>query len=58
MFKRYFDYSNPSYMYKALNKNSEENKTQVNMIENRLANLIEVLKSSPTSDVKKNQKQK
>ena len=42
-------------MYKALNKteNSEESKTQVNIIENRLANLIEVLKSSPTSDVKK-----
>ena len=42
-------------MYKALKKtkNSEENKAQVNIIENRLANLIEVLKSSPTSDVKK-----
>ena len=34
-------------------KNSEENKAQVNIIENRLANLIEVLKSSPTSNVKK-----
>ena len=55
MFERYFDYSNPSYMYKALNKtkNSEENKAQVNIIENRLANFIEVLKSSPTSDAKK-----
>ena len=42
-------------MYKALNKtkNSEENKTQVNIIENRLVSLIEVLKSSLTSDVKK-----
>ena len=42
-------------MYKALKKtkNSEENKAQVKIIENRLANLIEVLKSSPTSDVKK-----
>ena len=64
MFERYFDYSNPSYIYKALNKtrkqenNSQENKAQVNIIENRLANSIEVLKSSPTSDVKKNQKQK
>ena len=63
MFERYFDYSNPSYIYKALNKtrkqenNSQENKAQVNIIENRLANSIEVLKSSPTSDVKKNQKQ-
>ena len=55
LFKRYFGYSNPSYMYKALNetKNSEGNKTQVNIIENRLANVIEVLKTSPTSDVKK-----
>ena len=37
LFERYFDYSNPSYMYKALNKtkNSEENKAQVNIIENR-----------------------
>ena len=41
-------------MYKALKKtkNSEENKAQVNIIENRLANLLEVLKSSSTSDVK------
>ena len=55
MFERYFDYPNPSYIYKALNKteNSEENKDQVYIIENRLANSIEVLKSSPTSDVKK-----
>ena len=55
LFERYFGYSNPSYMYEALNKtkNSEENKAQVNIIENRLANLIEVLKSSPTSNVKK-----
>ena len=42
-------------MYKVLNKTTspEENKTQVNMIENRLTKLIEVLKSSPTSDAKK-----
>ena len=55
LFERYFGYSNPSYMYETLNKtkNSEENKAQVNIIENRLANLIEVLKSSPTSNVKK-----
>ena len=59
MFERYFDYSNPSYIYKALNKTrKQENKAQVNIIENRLANSIEVLKGSPTSDVKKNQKQK
>ena len=42
-------------MYKALNETagSEENKTQVNMIENRLANLMEVLKSNISSDAKK-----
>ena len=41
-------------MYKALNETSglEENKAQVNTIENRLANLIEAFKSSPTSESK------
>ena len=55
MFERYFGYPNPSYIYKVLNKteNSEENKAQVNIIESRLPNLIEILKSSPTSNVKK-----
>ena len=37
-------------------KNSKENRVQVNAIENRLTNLIKTLKSSPTSDVKKIQK--
>ena len=32
---------------------SEENKTQVIMMENRLTKLMEVLKSSPISDAKK-----
>ena len=42
-------------MNKALNEtnNSEGNTAQVNIIENRLANVIEVLKTSPTSDAKK-----
>ena len=42
-------------MYRALNetRGSEENKTQVSTIENKLVNLMEVLKSSPTSDAKK-----
>ena len=33
LFEKYFGHSNPSYMYKALNKteNSEENKAQVNI---------------------------
>ena len=55
MFERYFGYSNPSYMYKALNqtKNLEENKTQVNKIENKLNNLVKTIKNKPTNDVKK-----
>ena len=55
MFERYFGYSNPSYMYKALNqtKNLEENKTQVNTIENKLNNLVKTIKNKPTNDVKK-----
>ena len=42
-------------MYKALNetKISGKNRAQVNTIENRLTNLIETLKSSPTSDSEK-----
>ena len=55
LFGRYFGYSSPSVMYKALNetKNPEENRAEVNTIENSLTNLIETLKSSPTSDAKK-----
>ena len=34
-------------------KNSKENRAQVNAIENRLNNVIETVKSSPTSDAKK-----
>ena len=36
LFERYFGYSNPSYMYEALNKTKklEENKALVNIIEN------------------------
>ena len=50
MFREYLD------MYKDLNKTTglEENKAQVNRIKNRLANLMEAFKSSPTSDAKKN----
>ena len=55
LFGRYSGYSSPSDMYKALNetKNLEENEAEVNKIEDKLVNLIEALKSSPTSDVKK-----
>ena len=60
LLREYFEYLSPSDMYKNLNKtaDSEENKDQVNTFENRLANLMETFKSSPTSDTKKNQKQK
>ena len=37
-------------------KSSKESRAQVNAIENRLNNLIETLKSSPTSDAKKKNK--
>ena len=41
-------------MYKILNKTTgpEENKVQVNMIKNNLANLMKEFKSKPTSDAK------
>ena len=55
LFEIYFDYSSPSYMYKSLNEteNLEENKVLVNILENRLNNLIKEIKSNPTSDTKK-----
>ena len=55
LFREYFEYLNPSDMYKNLNKTTglEENKAQVNTIKNRLANLMEAFKSNPTSDAKK-----
>ena len=45
MFEKYFGYSSPSDMYKTLNKTrtTEENKAQVNEIENRLTTLIKML---------------
>ena len=54
-FREYFEYLSPSDMYKNLNKTigSEENKAQVNAIKDKLANLMEAVKSSPTSDAKK-----
>ena len=55
LFEKYFGYSSPSDMQQTLNetRSSEENTTQVNATENRLANLMEVLKSSPTNVAKK-----
>ena len=42
-------------MYKNLNKaiGSEDDKAQVNAIKDKLANLMEAVKSSPTSDAKR-----
>ena len=42
LFEQYFDYSSPSDMYKTFNEteSSEENKTQVNTIENKLTENI------------------
>ena len=56
LFEKYFGYSIPSDMYKALNdtRGSVESKAQVNTIGNRLANLMEVVKIGPTTDAKKN----
>ena len=54
-FREYFEYLSPSDMYKKLNKTigSEENKAQVNAMKDKLANLMEAVKSNPTSDAKK-----
>ena len=56
LIKNYFDYSSPSNMHKALNetKSLEESRVQVNTVENKLTNLIEAIKSSPTSHTQKN----
>ena len=56
LFREYFKYSSPSNMYKNLNNTigSEGNKSQVNAIKDKLDNLMEAFKSSPTNDKKKN----
>ena len=60
LFREYFEYLSSSDMYNNLNNTicSEENKAQVNAIKDKLANLMEAVKYSPTSDDKKNQRQK
>ena len=56
LFREYFEYSSPSDMCNNLNKaiGPEENKAQVNAIRDKLANKMEAVKRSPTSNVKKN----
>ena len=55
-FKKYFEYSIPSNMYKSLNTNTdiEENKTKVNKMKNNLADLVMKIKNNPTNNTKKN----
>ena len=55
LFREYFKHLSQSDMYKNLNKTvgSEENKAKVNAIKDRLANLMEPFKSSPTSNAKR-----
>ena len=55
MFREYLEYSSPSDMYKSLSNTigSEENEAQANAIKDKLANLMEVFKSRPTSNTKK-----
>ena len=53
-FRQYFKYLSTSNMYKKLSEtiDSQENKAQLNKIENRLTNLIEKLKYNRTSNAK------
>ena len=54
LFERYFDYSSPSYISLNKTENLEEvNRALVNIIENRLTNLIKEVKSNSISDTKK-----
>ena len=54
-FRKYFEYLSPKDMYKNLNEiiDPEENKAQVNAIRDKLANLMEAVKNSSTSESKK-----
>ena len=55
LFREYFEYLSPSDLYKNLNKTigSQENKARSNVIKDKLANLMEAFKSSPTSNAKR-----
>ena len=54
LFRKHFEYLNSSDMYGNLNKTigSKENKAQVNVIKDELANLMGTVKCTPTSDAK------
>ena len=58
------EYSYPSNVYKNFNKtiDSEENKAQVNMIKDKLSNLMEAVERTPTFEkirnTRKHQEQK
>ena len=55
LFREYFEYSRLCGIYSEQSKTIglEENKAQVNPIKDKLANLMEAIKRSPTSDAKK-----
>ena len=56
LFKKQFEYSSPSNMYKNLNTATdiEKNKTKVNKIKKDLADLMMKFKNNPTNNAKKN----
>ena len=55
LFNEYFEYSSPSNIYKNLDAitNIEKNKTKVNKIKDKLANLMVNVKNYPTNNAKK-----
>ena len=55
LFREYFEYLIPSDLYKNLNKTIglEEYKARRKVIKDKLANLMEAFKSSPTSNAKR-----
>ena len=55
LFKSFFDYSSPSNIYKNLNiaTDREKNKTEVNKIKDRLADLMVNIDNNPTDNANK-----
>ena len=55
LFKEYFEYSSPSGVYKNLNTTTgiEKNKTELNKIQDKLADLMVNIENNPTNNVEK-----
>ena len=55
LFKEYFEYSSPSGVYKNLNTRTgiEKNKTELNKIQDKLADLMVNIENNPTNNVEK-----